>query len=155
MISIFILFSLILSGLVTGNPELSVRSHVSEHFRQARAQAIPHDLDTDGHEDKCREPSENVCTGLAQHPHQSVSSSVTHPDQETKQKHPGQRGEEMARMAVFKARACLVSQVGAKCDRDGDAARAYGDGKRQGIKGMLQGVFERFRRLLFREAGVC
>jgi hypothetical protein len=53
----------------------------------------------------------------------------------------------MARIAVFKPWTCLVSQVGAKCDRDGDAARAYGDGKRQGIKGMLQGVFERVRSL--------
>ena len=108
--------------------EYSVGNCMAEHFWQARAQAIPHDLYTNCHEDKRGESRENVRTRLAKHPHQPVSVSITHPHQDTEQKHPCQRREEMAGIAMFKTLASLASQVGAKCDRYRNAARAHGDG---------------------------
>src|SRR5271167_4674003 len=56
----------------------------------------------------------------------------------------------MPGIPVFKARTCLMSQVRSKRNRNGDAARAYGDGQSQRIKRMLQGIFKGSRSLLCR-----
>src|SRR5271166_4619231 len=56
----------------------------------------------------------------------------------------------MPRIAVLEARTCLVSQMRPKRNRNGNAARAYGDGQSQRIKRMLQGIFEGSRSLLCR-----
>src|SRR5664279_1241372 len=59
----------------------------------------------------------------------------------------------MARITMFEARTCLVSQMRAQCDRYGDAARPDGNRKGQGLKGMLQGIFEGSRSFLCRGRG--
>jgi len=51
---------------------------------------------------------------------------------------------------MFKARTCLVSEVRAKCDCNGDAAGTHGNRESQRIKRMLQGVFESVRSLFSR-----
>src|SRR5208283_5103281 len=73
-----------------------------------------------------------------------------HPHQNTEQEHPCQCRQKMAGISVFKTLACLVPQVRAKCNRNRNATRAYGDGERQRKEGMLQGVFQGSRLLLLR-----
>lgn len=106
-----------------------MRGCVREHLRQPRAQAIPHNLHTNRHQDESRQSRQNVGARLAEHRHQTPGVSVTHPDQYAEQEHSCQCRQEMAGETMLKTRSGLVSQVGAERYCDGDAARANGDRK--------------------------